>query len=179
MYIVTTKQMQAAESAADSAGLSYDQMMENAGYAIAEAIMAEVDIAGVRVLVLVGPGNNGGDGLVVARHLAQSGAAVTVYVWKRNVEGDKNWALLENTGVETVVGGDKFDPAPLSQLLDETAIIVDGLLGTGGSRPISGALANLPAQTKAAVASTRVPHPQENPSTRPPVCCQISGPVVA
>ena len=85
MYIVTTQQMQAAEKAADDSGLSYAQLMENAGQVIAEAIIDQFDVAGSPVLVLVGPGNNGGDGLVIARHLANFRADVTVYVWRRNV----------------------------------------------------------------------------------------------
>ncbi len=90
MFIVTTQQMQAAEKAADAAGLSYRQMMENAGQVIAHAILSEFEVTGQPVVVLVGPGNNGGDGLVVARHLAQAGAAVTTYIWKRNL-GFAGW----------------------------------------------------------------------------------------
>ena len=71
MYIVTTSQMQAAEKAADASGLPYAQMMENAGRAVAQAIDAHFDVMGVQVLVLVGPGNNGGDGLVAAHIIAR------------------------------------------------------------------------------------------------------------
>ena len=157
MYIVTTQQMQAAEKAADAAGLTYDQMMENAGHAVAQAIDAEIDAAGASVLILVGPGNNGGDGLVAARYLAQIGAVVTVYVWKRNTDGDKNWALLDATGVERVLSSDSDSPARLAHLLDEADIIVDALLGTGVSRPIEGTLAELLDQTKAAITRRRDP----------------------
>jgi NAD(P)H-hydrate epimerase len=147
--------MQAAEKAADASGLSYDQMMENAGRAVAQAIDAHFDIPGVQVLILVGPGNNGGDGLVVARYLSQMGAAVTVYLWKRNIEGDKNWALLEQTGVVKVWYSEDDDQSRLTQLLAESGIIVDALLGTGVSRPIEGSLAELLEQAKATVNSRR------------------------
>lgn len=155
MYIVTTPQMQATEKAANAAGLSYDQMMENAGHAVAEAIAGQFDIAGVRVLVLVGPGNNGGDGLVTARYLAQMGAVVAVYVWKRSIEGDKNWALLDATGVEKILSSDHESQALLTHLLNESGVIVDALLGTGTTRPIEGSLAELLNQTKAVVESRR------------------------
>ncbi|GIK39599.1 MAG: bifunctional ADP-dependent (S)-NAD(P)H-hydrate dehydratase/NAD(P)H-hydrate epimerase [Chloroflexota bacterium] len=155
MYIVTTQQMQAAEKAADAAGLSYEQMMENAGHAVAEAIAAHFDISGVRVLVLVGPGNNGGDGLVVARYLAQMGATVTVYVWQRRTDGDKNWALLDAAGVEKVMSSDSDSQAHLAHLLAESGVIVDALLGTGVSRPIEGSLAQLLDQVKTVVAERR------------------------
>ena len=106
MFIVTASQMQAAEKAANASGLSYEQMMENAGHAVAEAIAARFDISEVRVLVLAGPGNNGGDGLVAARYLSQLGATVTVYGWKRKTAGDKNWALLDAAGVEKILSGE-------------------------------------------------------------------------
>jgi NAD(P)H-hydrate epimerase len=98
--------MQATEKAAAALGHSYEQMMENAGRAVAQAVDEVYGAAGAKVLVLVGPGNNGGDGLVAARHLAQKGAEVTVYIWKRQVEGDKNWLLLEATNVQTIFGFD-------------------------------------------------------------------------
>ncbi|MCB0194972.1 MAG: NAD(P)H-hydrate epimerase, partial [Anaerolineae bacterium] len=149
MYIVSTQQMQAAEKAANASGLSYDTMMENAGQAVAQAIERYVDISGGRVLVLVGPGNNGGDGLVVARYLAQSGVTVAVYIWKRNTEDDPNWSRLDQTSVECIWGDDASSQTRLGQLLDESDLIVDALLGTGVSRPIEGTLAELLDQTKA------------------------------
>ncbi|MCK6627928.1 MAG: NAD(P)H-hydrate dehydratase [Anaerolineae bacterium] len=156
MYIVTTSQMQAAEKAADAAGLSYEQLMENAGHAIAEAIAGQFDITGVRVLVLVGPGNNGGDGLVAARYLSQAGATVTVYVGKRRLEGDKNWALLDAAGVEKVLSSDPDGPTRLEHLLQESGVIVDALLGSGISRPIKGDLAELLDKIKAVVSKRRM-----------------------
>lgn len=157
MFVVSTEQMQAAEQSADSSGLSYDQMMENAGTCVAQAIMAAFEVTGVRVLVLVGPGNNGGDGLVVARHLAQSGAVVTVYVWKRTVDNDHNWSLLDGTGVERLFWEEDHNRQHLAQLLDESAVIIDSLLGTGVSRPIGGTLADLLEQTRAAITQRRTP----------------------
>jgi len=155
MFIVTTQQMQAAEKTADASGLSYEQMMENAGHAVAEAIATRFDIAGVRVLVLAGPGNNGGDGLVAARYLSQLGATVTVYAWKRQIDGDKNWTLLDAAGVEKILSSDKDSSVRLTHLLDESGVIVDALLGTGVSRPIEGSLAELLDQTKAVVTARR------------------------
>jgi ADP-dependent NAD(P)H-hydrate dehydratase / NAD(P)H-hydrate epimerase len=159
LYIVTSQQMQAAEKAADAAGLSYEQMMENAGRAIAEAITMEFELRQARVLILVGPGNNGGDGLVVARHLAQAGAGVTVYAWKRKLEGDKNWHLLDNLPVERFLEEEPAERARLRQALEQATIIVDALLGTGASRPIEGNLAELLGQVKAIVTARRAPQP--------------------
>lgn len=157
MYIVSTQQMQAAEQAADASGLSYEQMMENAGQAVAQAIAAHFNVQGVQALVLVGPGNNGGDGLVVARHLSQLGATVTVYIWKRTLEDDKNWELLESTPVVKQFEHEDPDHTRLAQLLNESGILVDALLGTGVTRPIEGSLAEMLNRAKAVVASRRAP----------------------
>lgn len=155
LYVVTTEQMQAAEKAADAAGLNYDQMMENAGRAVAEAIDINFDVSGAFVLILVGPGNNGGDGLVTARYLVQMGALVTVYVWKRNIDGDKNWALLNETDVERLWANETESQERLTNLLYEADFVIDALLGTGVSRPIEGSLADLLDRTKAAVKARR------------------------
>jgi NAD(P)H-hydrate epimerase len=157
--------MQTAEKTADASGLTYAQMMENAGRAIAQAIDAHFDVVGVQVLILVGPGNNGGDGLVVARHLAQMGASVTVYVWQRTIEDDKNWALLESTGVFKLWAGEDNDQTRLRPLLQEAGIIVDALLGTGVSRPITGSLAQLLDTAKNIVTTRR--RPRDGPLVDP------------
>ena len=75
MHVVTVEQMRSAERSADASGLSYEAMMENAGRSVARWLETR-GIAGQRVLVLAGPGNNGGDGLVAARYLHQMGARV-------------------------------------------------------------------------------------------------------
>src|SRR5215218_9896598 len=74
--ILTADAMRAAEQAAIDAGTSVEQLMERAGAALAEATYR---FAGpVPTLVLCGPGNNGGDGYVAARQLAQRGVTVRV-----------------------------------------------------------------------------------------------------
>jgi NAD(P)H-hydrate epimerase len=140
MKIVTTEEMRHIETAADASGLSFDQMMENAGRAVAEAIDIWIGAEGANVLVLVGPGNNGGDGLVVARHLTDMGATVTLYIWKRDTEADKNWELAQERDIATIFMQDDPDLEKLRSLLGEAAIIVDALLGTGVTRPIGGDL---------------------------------------
>jgi NAD(P)H-hydrate epimerase len=65
MKIFSVAEMVAAEKAADSSGIiSYDQMMETAGKAVAQAIIDRWTVSGQTITILVGPGNNGGDGLV-------------------------------------------------------------------------------------------------------------------
>ena len=105
--------------------------------------------APARVLVLCGPGNNGGDGGVVARHLDAWGFPVRVVWFARHdqLRGDAaiQWAILEKSGVSQSAcfddhPGDSLDPAMLRALLADADWLVDGLLGTGLSRPVEGPL---------------------------------------
>ncbi|MGH2632510.1 MAG: NAD(P)H-hydrate epimerase, partial [Tepidiformaceae bacterium] len=80
MKLVTSAEMRALEAAAVEAGVSEQQLMEEAGLAVAqEAWMLLGSLDGRRIVVLAGPGNNGGDGLVAARNLYDWGAEVRVY----------------------------------------------------------------------------------------------------
>ncbi|RME98727.1 MAG: NAD(P)H-hydrate dehydratase, partial [Chloroflexi bacterium] len=99
-------------------------------------------------------------------------------VWKRNVAADKNWSLLDNTGVDRVFAGESNEAGQLGRLLNESAVIVDALLGTGVSRPISGSLAELLARAKSVADSRRAP--QNPPLTEPgrPDFDPAIGPVV-
>ena len=102
-----------------------------------------------RVLILCGPGNNGGDGGVVARHLDAWGFPVRVVWFARGdqLRGDAavQWSILAKSGVEQSAWfdahpGEAIDPAALSPLLADAGWLVDGLLGTGLSRPVEGPL---------------------------------------
>src|SRR5260221_2171059 len=78
--IVTVDEMRAIETAADKAGVSYAQMMDTAGRAVADRtkqILAEYPEP--RVAVLIGPGNNGGDGLVAGRLIGEENRATVTF----------------------------------------------------------------------------------------------------
>jgi NAD(P)H-hydrate epimerase len=142
---VTCAEMKAIEKAADAAGLSYYQMMENAGTLTTELILAELSTADwipaydvvfdlkPQVLVFCGKGNNGGDGFVVARKLSQQGFPVSVIL----VEGTpttpdaiSNDRLLpkavERISVQTFLET-RLDAFPMAF----SGIIVDAIYGTG------------------------------------------------
>lgn len=165
MKVFTVSQMVAAEKSADVAGVSYAQMMESAGQAVAEAIIARYPIAGMRVLVLVGPGNNGGDGLVCGRYLAQAGADVAFYLSKpRDPAIDANYAQIQQMGLFAV--HTEFDQRfrVLRTRLSVSDLVVDALLGTGVTRPIVGELAKLMRQFAAGVEERRTAsHEQTKP----------------
>lgn len=141
LKVVTTEEMQRIERAADAAGLSYDQMMANAGASIARAIMERwPDIEAAKVLILVGPGNNGGDGLVAGYHLMEAGAKVEVYLSNtRSAQEDRNFARLQEAGLMVVTAEQDADGKILSKAVQRADLIVDALLGTGIKLPLRGA----------------------------------------
>jgi NAD(P)H-hydrate epimerase len=144
MKLVTANQMRALEQRADASGNTYAMMMERAGRAVADAILARDDARGLRVLVLVGPGNNGGDGLVCARYLRDAGARVALYIWKRVERADdENFRLCRERNIPTTRAEDDANLTALKDFLADTDIIVDALLGTGVARPIEGLLKEL------------------------------------
>jgi hydroxyethylthiazole kinase-like uncharacterized protein yjeF len=143
MKITTTQQMREIEKKADAQGLTYAIMMENAGRAVAREMRERLGVRGKRVLVLVGPGNNGGDGLVVARHLHDDGAEVQLYLWKRKLRGDENFRLTQERDIPYLRAGDDVNLGSLRSFIAETDVAVDALLGTGASRPIGGVLKDI------------------------------------
>jgi NAD(P)H-hydrate epimerase len=101
-----------------------------------------------RVLILCGPGNNGGDGGVVARHLDAWGVSVKVLWCARLAElrGDAQvqFRILESSGVDQFAWPEAVeeDPVPgvFEALIDGADWLIDGLLGTGLTRPVEGRL---------------------------------------
>ncbi len=154
--IYTVAEMAAAEKAADAAGHSYAEMMETAGRRVAEAVLQRHDVVERQVFVLVGPGNNGGDGLVAGRYLAEAGAVVAFYLFKpRDAAADENLARVEEMGLEVLLADYDQRYRVLRHRLRITDIVIDALLGTGVSRPISGPLAALMEQMKAGIEEKR------------------------
>jgi hydroxyethylthiazole kinase-like uncharacterized protein yjeF len=122
--ILTTEAMRAAEQAAIDSGAKVETLMERAGAALAEAALR---FAGpLPVLVLCGPGNNGGDGYVAARHLSERGIDVRVAALAEPRSDSAKWAKSSfGGGVETL--GPETAPAPL---------LIDALFGTGLKKPL-------------------------------------------
>jgi len=114
-------------------------MMENAGAAATKRLVEKFgDVKSKNILVFAGLGNNGGDGLVIARHLAGYGSNVTVFLLGKldNIRSEEcswNWNLLEKMGSIKLLAGGSPD---LSTITNEFDLIVDGILGTGISGEI-------------------------------------------
>ena len=143
MKIVTAAEMAAIEQAAPPRGVSLDQLMENAGLAVAEKArqMLGGAAAGVGILVLVGPGNNGADGLVAARHLSRWGAEVTACVVTRRPEPDPKMESALEYGITVFNAGDDDRLETLQHKLSRSSLVIDAILGTGRSRPLGGTAA--------------------------------------
>ncbi len=142
MKLLTSAEMRELEQRAEAAGVSTATLMENAGLAVAQEIWMQLgSLEDRRIAVLVGPGNNGGDGLVAARHLFEWGAQVRVYALRERT--DAQWTQTVELGVPcgSVAEDDQFEA--LEALLAGAEAIVDALLGTGSSRPMTGDLAEI------------------------------------
>lgn len=125
--ILTADQMRAAEAAAIAAGTPVAELMERAGQAAAAAIWS---YAGpLPALVLCGPGNNGGDGYVIARSLRHRGVDVRVAALSEPRSPAAKWAASLWTGATEPL--DRAAPAPL---------LIDALFGTGLTRPLDEAV---------------------------------------
>jgi NAD(P)H-hydrate epimerase len=143
---MTAEQMRGADRRAQRLGIAGRDLMEQAGFAVASAARAllnSVDRPSSRtVLFLCGPGNNGGDGFVAARHLAASAIqSVVVLTSADDRPGTRdaatNWDALEGlAGVDRMHAGAARDVALLLNGLERAALVVDALLGTGVSGPL-------------------------------------------
>ena len=137
MKVVTSDQMRVLEHRAERAGTSTDALMENAGAEVARSVRRILGrVVGTHTLVLVGKGNNGGDGLVAARRLRSWGGHVAVCLAGDRPDGDPKLAPVLAQRTPIVAPG----TPELGAALAAADIVVDAVLGTGRSRPIEGAL---------------------------------------
>lgn len=142
MKLLTADEMRELEQRAEAAGVSTETLMENAGLAVAQEIWMQLgSLEDRRIAVLVGPGNNGGDGLVAARHLHEWGAQVRVYALRER--SDRQWQETVELGVPCGSVADDDDFEALEALLSGAEAIIDALLGTGNARAIEGDLAEI------------------------------------
>ncbi len=138
---ITAEAMRGADRRAQAVGVPSHRLMEHAGTAVAAAVRAlalDQDRWGRGpILILCGPGNNGGDGFVAARRLARAGADVVVALVASEArptgaDAARNWDRLDSdhrvTRVQTPVAR---DVAILGQGIEKAAIVVDALLGSG------------------------------------------------
>lgn len=136
MRIVTAAEMRSLEEAAFARGVEAPALMQQAGAGVARVIREMVGHTGARVVVLLGPGNNGGDGVVAARTLASEGFHVSV--WSLAARADLE--TPNRQGLSVLASEDALRAA-----LGEADVVLDAILGTG-ARP--GLPANIAAVTR-------------------------------
>jgi hydroxyethylthiazole kinase-like uncharacterized protein yjeF len=152
--VVSVEQMRAIERATDASGVSYAQMMEHAGRAVADVVIELLGepTAGKRVAFLIGPGNNGGDGLVAARLLKmETEAEIGCYLFKQRSEDDPVYTAARDAGVFIAVAENDQRWRVLKNLVGSATILVDALLGTGAKLPVEGNLKKLLESAKSAL----------------------------
>ncbi len=137
MKLVTTEQMRAIEAACEERGISSAQLMDAAGLAVAQEGWIALGVLIDRVvLLLCGPGNNGGDTLVAARSLREWGADVRAYLVGDRPDDDPRLAGAREAGATVVRQSDDPGEGTLRQWLGESELVVDGILGTGQHLPL-------------------------------------------
>ena len=142
MHIVTVQQMRELEARADKEySLTSSILMQNAGRSAAEILVQHIrrqrSINDTEFLILVGPGNNGGDGLVMGRYLQKWGGVVNYYHWK------EQRLTIHDQDIEAEQTEER-----LEELFQRAAFIIDALLGTGQSRPLPESMRKLLARAR-------------------------------
>jgi ADP-dependent NAD(P)H-hydrate dehydratase / NAD(P)H-hydrate epimerase len=138
---IGAEQMTGADLRAQAMGVPGKRLMEQAGAAVGAGVKALAEATGRwgkgPVLILAGPGNNGGDGLVAARWLGKAGtdvAVVLVSTSPRPTSPDaaRNWDRLDrDPRVQRLLAGSPRELGMLGQDVSKSSIVVDALLGTG------------------------------------------------
>lgn len=170
-------QMYRIEEAGHAMGFHKKFMMENAGAAAVRRLLERAPVEGRRVEVLCGMGNNGGDGMVMARHLAGLGADVSLALMGepkdlRTEESRWNWSLLERMKSVSLGGRPDGSRGP--------DIMIDAMLGTGISgsirEPYASAIAGLNAAgcLKMAVDVPTGLDPQTGEAAEPAARCDMT-----
>lgn len=137
MQVVSVKEMQAIEREADQAGVSYAEMMERAGHGVADLVISEYSDDDWRVVTaLVGSGNNGGDALVALEALVAAGWQAQAYLVRPRPEKDVLLKRAQSAGVLVVTADEDEDLRKLAGWLENSNVLLDGVLGTGIKLPV-------------------------------------------
>jgi NAD(P)H-hydrate epimerase len=138
---IGAEQMAGADRRAQAMGIPGQRLMEHAGAAVGAAVKALADATGRAakgpILILAGPGNNGGDGLVAARWLGRAGVEVAVALVATTPrpttpDAGRNWDRLDRQPhVQRLHAGSARELAMLGQDIGKSSVVVDALLGTG------------------------------------------------
>ena len=132
MKVLTARGMRLLEAAAVEEGLDYRRLMENAGSAAARRIRTLEGLIGRNAVVLCGSGNNGGDGFVVARKLAEENFAVTAVLLcgqPKSAQAREMYSRMEGLGVSVL--NLETEPYMAASAVREAQLVVDAVYGIG------------------------------------------------
>ena len=144
MIFLTGAQTRQVEEAAFKLGFSHLRLMENAGSAAARIIREHVDIAEKRVSVICGRGNNGGDGLVVARKFFEARASVNIILaggLPKTPDATEMYTRAVSLGIPVI--DFENDPQRATLVIQYADILVDAILGIGTAGVLNGGYAEL------------------------------------
>ncbi len=132
MIIYAKEQLVAVENAAMDGGISQQRLMENAGSTVAKVIRDNYGCQGIKVCVICGSGNNGGDGYVVARRLAKDGADVTVITFNGlpgSQAAREMYSFVAELGLPIVDANEDMERSFVA--ITDADVIVDAAYGFG------------------------------------------------
>ena len=181
MKILSVSQMQALERVTNDAGFSFTMMMENAGSGLADVVKSRLFTPDHHIVVLIGPGNNGGDGLVAARILHNEGYHVTAYLSRiRDPETDYEYKQVVDCGVQLYYADQDEKSAVLLHCVNSATVIIDALLGTGSAPPLRESIATILRAVHTAlkpVSTTNIHDLQQGPEStkKPPLIIAVDG----
>ena len=136
--VARARELREIEAAADRSVMSYQQMMINAGKDASACLQSHVDVASDTVIIfLIGKGNNGGDGLVMAHDLASRVPAdVRLYLLEARGDGDALVPEVLNDGIALTLASDDSGGDILVDWIHQADVIVDALFGIGVRLPL-------------------------------------------
>ena len=161
MKILTSSEMQRVDRlTTERYGVPSLTLMENAGRGVVDFVVSRLGpLEAHRIVVLCGKGNNGGDGLVVARLLRDQGIKprVLLFADPHGLRGDApvNWARLRSSGLPEIVENHEAWQA-IKESLRGTTLFIDSILGTGLAKPLEGFLLEVVRDLNAEHAAARV-----------------------
>jgi hydroxyethylthiazole kinase-like uncharacterized protein yjeF len=147
--LFSVKEMHELEVEANSSGLTYEMMMENAGNGLAKEIgNAYSHFSNRKIISLVGTGNNGGDALVALNHLQKNNWNTIAYIVKARKPDDPLVERYINSGGKVVNAENDSGFRKLKKTITECSILIDGVFGTGIKLPLHGEVAEILANVK-------------------------------
>lgn len=137
--------MRAIEAAADANGISFETMFDRVGDAVADRIAhLLMPVPEPRVAILVGAGNNGGDGLVTALKLHALGdIEISVYLMKPRPDGDEKLQAVQDAGISIIEADKDGQHRVLKTLVANAHVVIDAILGIGTRLPLDDNLTKL------------------------------------